>query len=1051
MIVRRKLAIPSLPAGWIDRPVALGRLAAGLDPDCRVTLVAAGPGMGKTSLLAAYARRPLADDGTGPALVTWYSLASEDSDPGVFFPHLFAALRLALPDLPRQAADVHASLGTSGLTQAAGVLCDDLETALGERRLVAVIDDAQHAPAGPGAVAAIETLVRYFPESSQLILSGRTLPPIKWAQYEAKGQVLAIGDSELRFSPGEIAGLPGNADAAKLCDLTGGWPAGIAHALRHPQPGGGPLSNPGALYRYLREEILEHLPEDLLGDLAALALVDDPAAGRFAGLIGASQVESLLALPALAGFLWRQDDMIALQPIFREAIVQHIEATWERPGVAALCLRVAEAAPSPSDAVPLLIRAQDWDAAEARLIEGFPALMDAGRTAWARSLAGAIPVKRRATPGLLFVLGEIERREGRFRDAVTLLEEAHRLPGIAGPFRGKIAAALAAAYGAQGDRDKQCTLARNALDWLDPADASAVASCWNVLGLYQVSRFDLGAAKLDFERAMAAYTALGDTRGRVRVQHNLGFGHGRLGDFRRAIAHYLEALRLADAGGHAPLPTTYSNLALCEIYLGRLAEAQGRLESGMALAERLMAQRDKAVMTRTLGRLHLARGAIASAQACFEAALAEGLVLGDSDTQVYAHIGRAEAALLRGDAGAAALAAEQALAAGMLEPGEPAAVDCTLVLGRAAMAAGNLDESSRMLEAVMAGVAAAPSSYVEYLAARLGAALAARRGSSGGAEGYLARCSELAAEFGYPDPPPGYPDLHGIPAAAVSAPAPRASANQVVPQLDVAAFGPFEVKVDGILIPAGAWSVAKTRIALAYLLAHPGGVTKEALVDLLFPDETAVRTAANMVLSRVRQGLDPGVSQGTPSRFVIFQAGRYFLNQGMVMRFDVAEFRARLGEARRAGAVGAGGEASCASREEALKAATALYRGPFLDGIEKSPWAEIEREGLRRQMTGAFAERFALAAGRDAWEDLGSAASELIDRDPSAQEGHRAAILALVFQDRQDAARRACAAARDFLESGCHAALEPETEDLFDQVEAESLTVKAARSLLALS
>ncbi len=96
-----KVLPPALPAAWVDRP----RLRSRLDEarGRRLTVVVAGAGFGKSSLLAAW----LAHSRSRSA---WYSLRREDQSLPTFLRGLVDTLWLRLPGLPLDLSTVRAVL-----------------------------------------------------------------------------------------------------------------------------------------------------------------------------------------------------------------------------------------------------------------------------------------------------------------------------------------------------------------------------------------------------------------------------------------------------------------------------------------------------------------------------------------------------------------------------------------------------------------------------------------------------------------------------------------------------------------------------------------------------------------------------------------------------------------------------------------------------------------------------------------------------------------------------------------------------------------------------
>jgi len=88
VLLATKLHVPRPPPGFVPRPRLAARLDDGLA--CRLILVCAPAGSGKTALLAAWA-----SGGQWP--VAWLSLDEGDNDPARFWRHVAAALERASP------------------------------------------------------------------------------------------------------------------------------------------------------------------------------------------------------------------------------------------------------------------------------------------------------------------------------------------------------------------------------------------------------------------------------------------------------------------------------------------------------------------------------------------------------------------------------------------------------------------------------------------------------------------------------------------------------------------------------------------------------------------------------------------------------------------------------------------------------------------------------------------------------------------------------------------------------------------------------------------
>jgi ATP/maltotriose-dependent transcriptional regulator MalT len=86
-LLATKLFVPPLASTVLDRPRVVSRLAEGLRRP--LTLLAAPPGWGKTTLLSAWA----ASIHSQQPAIAWLSLDSRDNDPARFWAYVLFALR----------------------------------------------------------------------------------------------------------------------------------------------------------------------------------------------------------------------------------------------------------------------------------------------------------------------------------------------------------------------------------------------------------------------------------------------------------------------------------------------------------------------------------------------------------------------------------------------------------------------------------------------------------------------------------------------------------------------------------------------------------------------------------------------------------------------------------------------------------------------------------------------------------------------------------------------------------------------------------------------
>lgn len=269
-----KLRRPELRAGVISRPDLTARIC---HSDASVALVIAPPGYGKTTLvseLTAAAERPFA----------WLTITAEDNDPSALLAYLALALDAVEPLEPQTFAAL--AMSEADLVS---IRLPRLGNVLAGRSLpfVLVLDDV-HLLHEPGSVAVLERLADEMPAGSQLVLAGRSDPPLPLPRMHANGDLTRIGADTLAMSEHEARTLLAEAgvelDPRALESLVlriEGWPAGLylaAIALRESEDPAGTAErfagDDRVVAEYLRDEALRTFPTDLRDFLVRSSVLD---------------------------------------------------------------------------------------------------------------------------------------------------------------------------------------------------------------------------------------------------------------------------------------------------------------------------------------------------------------------------------------------------------------------------------------------------------------------------------------------------------------------------------------------------------------------------------------------------------------------------------------------------------------------------------------------------------------------------------------------------------------------------------------------------------
>jgi len=270
---------PPLPAvGLVFRPRLLNLVQAGVDG--KVTILAAPPGFGKTTLFSAWYST------TEDIRLAWYSLDEDDNEPGRFFAYVAASLQRIEPDpTPRLDALLEStSIDPHDLVSA--LLSDLFE--LSSTRVVLVLDDYHHITE-PRIHQAIAFLIDHLPANIHLVFISRADPPLPLGRWRVRRHLTEIRADDLRFTEEEAAqflnetmGLSlSSEDIRTLEARTEGWVAGLQLAAlwlqRSTQPKEVITAFAGShryVADYLTDEVLSRQPESLRAFLLKTSILE---------------------------------------------------------------------------------------------------------------------------------------------------------------------------------------------------------------------------------------------------------------------------------------------------------------------------------------------------------------------------------------------------------------------------------------------------------------------------------------------------------------------------------------------------------------------------------------------------------------------------------------------------------------------------------------------------------------------------------------------------------------------------------------------------------
>lgn len=193
-LLATKLSSPQLPALLVERERLLNDLDAVFLH--RLVFVSAAAGSGKTTLLSAWAVRQR----VFAHLVSWLSLDEQDNDPMRFWSYVIAALRLKEPAVGETALGMLQAPQPLLLSTILTTFINDLATSQAD---VALVLDDYHVIDNPTIVSSFHFFLEHLPPRLHLILAGRSEPQLALPRLRARGQVVDLGDHDLRFTRAE--------------------------------------------------------------------------------------------------------------------------------------------------------------------------------------------------------------------------------------------------------------------------------------------------------------------------------------------------------------------------------------------------------------------------------------------------------------------------------------------------------------------------------------------------------------------------------------------------------------------------------------------------------------------------------------------------------------------------------------------------------------------------------------------------------------------------------------------------------------------------------
>jgi LuxR family maltose regulon positive regulatory protein len=593
-----KLFVPPLPPSLLPRPQLIQRLNEAQTH--KLTLLSAPAGYGKTTLLRAWAAQAAQP-------VFWLSLSEAENDPICFWTYVMAACRTI-----HQEIDPHmlTRLQPSEPAPLEAILISFINLLAQAPQSFTLVLDDYHLITEAAIHRTLRLLLDHQPPQLHVILASRVDPPLALAGRRARGDMVELRTSDVRFTAEEVSNwltqvLHLSLSASQIAALAGrteGWIAALrlaALTLQESTDVGEHLAQFSGGHRYiidyLLEEVLARQSEEMRVFLLSTACLDRLTGSLCEALTGRSDGQAMLeALERANLFLFPLDEQrlwYRYHQLFAEALrgcalrelgseqrvcmYRRASAWYEQHGLL-------------SEAIEAALAAADYETAIRLGQVLVPSLWLAGQhytiDRWLSQLPRAYLL---AHPLLCIAQAWTQLLLGHYRAVVEPLREAERLFAASEEREGLARVATIRALLARLQRD-----GRSAIDWgtqalaLLPTEEQAARSvALTALGCGYRLQGDVPLAWQTLLEARALNEHAGNTRGIWGCTLLLGEVLALQGQLTQAADFYQQVI---EAEGNWSILTSEAHIALGNVLLewNDLEAATVHVQEALTLSQR---------------------------------------------------------------------------------------------------------------------------------------------------------------------------------------------------------------------------------------------------------------------------------------------------------------------------------------------------------------------------------------------------------------------------------------------------------------------------------
>ena len=990
-VIKTKIMIPRRRKEILSRPRLLDFLQNIID--VKLLILAAPAGYGKTSLLVDYSEHTRLP-------VCWLSLDSLDCDPQRFIAHFIASLMHKFPGFGKLAQSALAELNQDRLNYdpvIAAIVNDAYENIT--EHFVFIVEDYHLVRDSKQIEPFINRIIQEMAENCHFIISSRvllTLPDL--SLLVARNQVSGLSFEELAFLPEEVKQLLvenyqqtiTDTYAEELITQTEGWITGL---LLSTQLSPRSIEDRARLtkvagigvYEYLAQQVFNRQPEEIQQFLLRTSLLEE---------FDAQLCELVIGRPLhLEHYPWHErisrvlrDNLFVLSVgdetlfiryhhLFHDFLQNRmrLQLQEETEKIERSLSQYYQDQQQWERAFEILNRLGDQTGIYKLIYRSAPLLINSGKlitlSNWFESITDE---KIKSAPELLSIQATIASVRGKMKESLELFDRA-----------------IAGLRGEKKEIDLSRSLNRRSLlqnhmgDYVsalkDAEEAIAItkdktgmeairAEAFRARGLSLFQQGELLGALESLKGARYLFDSFGRKDDIAGVLMEMGLAQRRLGNFDSAEIAYQEALKQWQSSGNSMWQTTVlNNLGFLQNLRGQYEQAALSFERSLQHARLAMYPRSEGFLLISLGDLFRDLASYLEAQQAYDMAGEIAAALDEPGMIFYLTLSNAVLKRVEGNFSEANKVLEAARVKAKTGGSGYEINICkleklTLVLRTGyengvekelAELAAQFDRQNEITEALRTKLLYVVACFEQKNWPEAKRALQEVRGSKLlessrniliqiGVE-FRGVFEEAALKLGGFEPLNYIRELVGdfdkkVPEICKNI----RRQNSVVQfrsyQLSIRAFGKMLIKVGDHLVNSSDWQSQTSRDLFFYILAHPGGVTKEEVGEVFWPDSSPdeLRIRFKNAIYRLRRAI------GNDS--VTYTNEIYEFNRTIDFDYDADRFTRELAMAQASN--------DPDGKIKHLKAAMVAYQGSFLSKIEQT-WVFSQRQTYEQQFIDA--------------------------------------------------------------------------------------------------